>query len=90
MRDGAYLLPQSDRSREVLEEQAGEIRSSGGLAHVLCLDGGSPEQNAELIALFDRIAEYAEVSFLRFTRTRSIVCWWRKPASNPKCDAARK
>jgi hypothetical protein len=61
LRDGAYLLPQSDRSREILEEQATEIRSAGGAAHLLAFDADSPEQTNEFTALFDRTAEYAEV-----------------------------
>jgi hypothetical protein len=60
LRDGAYLLPHSDQSRTVLQEQAAEIKAAGGLAHLLSFDAESPEQNAELVALFDRTDEYAE------------------------------
>jgi hypothetical protein len=60
LRDGAYLLPSSDGSRKILEEQAAEIKAAGGLAHVLSFDAESPEQNAELVALFDRTGEYSE------------------------------
>ena len=60
LRDGAYLLPNGERSREVLEEQGSEIKAAGGLVQVLSFDAESPEQNAELIALFDRTEDYAE------------------------------
>jgi hypothetical protein len=60
LRDGAYLLPQSEPAREVFEEQAAEIKAAGGLAHLLSFEAESPEQNVELIALFDRTADYAE------------------------------
>jgi hypothetical protein len=60
LRDGAYLLPNSDPSRRVLQEQAAEIKAAGGLAHLLSFDAESQEQNAELIALFDRSGEYAD------------------------------
>lgn len=60
LRDGAYVLPTSKASRKVLEEQAAEIKSAGGLAHVLSFDAESPEQHAELVTLFDRTDEYAE------------------------------
>jgi hypothetical protein len=60
LRDGAYLLPNGERSRQVLEEQAGEIRAAGGLVQVLSFDAESAEQSAELVALFDRTDEYAE------------------------------
>src|SRR5215831_17560353 len=60
LRDGAYLLPNGERSREVLEEQGAEIRAAGGLVQLLSFDAESPEQNAELVALFDRTEDYAE------------------------------
>jgi len=60
LRDGAYLLPNSNGSREVLERQAAEIRTAGGLAHLLSFDADSSGQSSELTALFDRTTEYAE------------------------------
>jgi len=60
LRDGAYLLPNRKRSRQVLEEQGAEIKAAGGLVQVLSFDAESPEQDAELVALFDRTEDYAE------------------------------
>ena len=60
LRDGAYLLPNGERSRQVLGEQGAEIKAAGGLVQVLSFDAESPEQNAELVALFDRTEDYAE------------------------------
>jgi hypothetical protein len=60
LRDGVYVLPSGERSREVLEEQGAEIKAAGGLGQLLSLDAESPEQNAELVALFDRTADYSE------------------------------
>jgi hypothetical protein len=60
LRDGAYVLPNGERSREVLEEQGAEIKAAGGLVQVLSFDAESPVQNAELVALFDRTEDYAE------------------------------
>jgi hypothetical protein len=60
MRDGAYVLPDSDRSRKVFEEQAAEIRESGGLGHIVSFRADSSAQQESLIALFDRTSEYAE------------------------------
>lgn len=60
LRDGAYLLPNGERSRQVLEEQGAEIKAAGGLVQVLSFDAESPEQNTELVALFDRTDEYVE------------------------------
>jgi len=60
LRDGAYLLPNEERLRQVLEEQAAEIKAAGGLVQVLSFDAESPEQSSELVALFDRTEDYAE------------------------------
>src|SRR5215472_4308035 len=60
LRDGAYLLPNQERSRQVLEEQGAEIKAAGGLVQVLSFAAETPEQNAELMALFDRTEDYAE------------------------------
>lgn len=60
LRDGAYLLPNGESARRALEEQGGEIKAAGGQAQVLSFNAESDEQNAELVALFDRTDEYAE------------------------------
>jgi hypothetical protein len=60
LRDGAYLLPEVGSSRRVLEEQATEIKAAGGSAHLLSFEAESSAQQTELVALFDRTAEYAE------------------------------
>jgi hypothetical protein len=60
LRDGAYLLPNGERPRQVLEEQGAEIKAAGGLVQVLSFDAESSEQNAEFVALFDRTKDYAE------------------------------
>jgi hypothetical protein len=59
LRDGAYLLPQGERHRQVLEEQGVKIKAAGGVAQVLAFNAESDEQSAELTALFDRTEEYA-------------------------------
>ena len=59
LRDGAYLLPAGERSRQVLEEQGAEIKAAGGLVQLLSFDAESPEQHAEFVALFDRTDDYA-------------------------------
>jgi hypothetical protein len=61
MRDGAYVLPNSDRSRDVFEAQTVEIKEAGGLGHIVSFEATTPAQNESLVALFDRTAEYVEV-----------------------------
>ena len=60
LRDGAYLLPNSARARQVFEEHGCEIKTAGGLVHILAFDADSAEQTAAFVALFDRTAEYAQ------------------------------
>src|SRR5215469_9101744 len=60
LRDGAYLLPNGERSRQVLAEQGAEIKAAGGLVQLLSFDAESTDQNVELVALFDRTEEYSE------------------------------
>lgn len=61
LRDGVYVLPSRAEHRSTLEEQALEIRSAGGAAHILSFEADSEEQNAAILALFDRTAEYEKV-----------------------------
>jgi hypothetical protein len=60
LRDGVYVLPHSSDSRRVFDDQSLEIVTGGGTAHVLPFDGESPQQDAAMIALFDRTADYQE------------------------------
>lgn len=53
LRDGVYLLPQRDATRETLARIADEVREQGGSAHLL-----SSEGDGDFILLFDRSAEY--------------------------------
>src|ERR1700730_7192832 len=66
LRDGVYVLPQSDEARKIFEEQAVEIKAGGGLAHILTFEADSPDQTTALIALFDRTVEY-KAALTRFT-----------------------
>lgn len=61
LRDGVYMLPKSDAATSVFNEQAGEIQSGGGSAHILTFDSASPAQQDEFVGLFDRNAEYTDV-----------------------------
>jgi hypothetical protein len=61
MRDGAYVLPNSDRSRELFEQQSAEMQEAGGFGQIVAFEASSPAQNESLVVLFDRTAEYVEV-----------------------------
>jgi len=61
LRDGVYVLPGTVAARAVFEEQAREIQGGGGSAHLLTFDSASPAQHDELVAMFDRGAEYTDL-----------------------------
>lgn len=58
LRDGAYLLPESQAA--AFEALAQEVREHGGSASVWSLAARSAVQQQELLALFDRSEAYAE------------------------------
>ena len=86
LRDGAYLLPNGERSRQVLEEQGAEMKAAGGLVQVLSFDAESPEQNAELVALFDRTEEYAQ-AIERLDALKAELAKLREPEARQRLAA---
>jgi hypothetical protein len=62
LRDGVYVLPQRVVSRKLFEEQALEIRTGAGTAHILTFESDSTEQHNTLLELFDRTADYQELN----------------------------
>lgn len=62
LRDGVYVLPQTAASRRIFEEQAGEIRTVAGGAHILTFESASTEQHKAFVELFDRTADYQELN----------------------------
>lgn len=61
LRDGAYLLPNTEHARELFEEQAGDIKQAGGAAHVVSFEEESEAQAEEFTKLFDRTYDYGEL-----------------------------
>jgi hypothetical protein len=62
LRDGVYVLPQTAASRQVFEEQAREIRTVAGGAHILTFESDSTEQHKAFVELFDRTRDYQELN----------------------------
>jgi hypothetical protein len=58
VREGVYLLPETDDNRRSLDTLADYIVRSHGLAHVLCVGAASPAQQNTFQKLFDRSARY--------------------------------
>jgi len=61
MRDGAYVLPSSDRARNLFAAQLREVQEAGGQGHVVSFESNSAAQDDSLMALFDRTKDYAEL-----------------------------
>jgi hypothetical protein len=61
LRDGVYVMPHAAATRRVLEDQAEEIKSGGGLTQILAVEAESPEQEKSLRGLFDRTADYEQI-----------------------------
>jgi len=62
LRDGVYVLPQTAASRKLFEEQAREIQTVAGGAHILPFESDSAEQHTAFVELFDRTADYQELN----------------------------
>ena len=61
LRDGVYVLPTSDSARQLFDEQRLEIKAAGGMAYVMTFQSESPDQQAELVKLFDRSSDYQSI-----------------------------
>ena len=58
LRDGVYLLPEQECSKESLSEIAEDIDKNGGTTHLL----QTTTKNETFVTLFDRSTEFAELS----------------------------
>ena len=61
LRDGVYLLPDSQSAHAAFTQQAREVQRSGGTAQVLRIDAPEAEQDLQFRALFDRAGDYARI-----------------------------
>ena len=62
LRDGVYVLPYSIASQKIFEEQALEIRTGAGTAHIVSFQSDSIDQQNTLLGLFDRTSDYKELN----------------------------
>jgi hypothetical protein len=61
LRDGVYVLPESAEHASALLEIAKDVRSVQGTADLFLLDGRDDLQHKQLVALFDRTEDYANL-----------------------------
>jgi hypothetical protein len=78
LRDGVYVLPQSDGAKAVFAAGASEIQAGGGSTHLFALPNASSDQHKTLAALLDRTGEYAE-SIQRLDTLKGKLTRLREP-----------
>ena len=61
LRDGVYVLPESAEHASALLEITKDVRSVQGTADLFLLDGRDDLQHNQLVALFDRTKDYANL-----------------------------
>jgi len=61
LRDGVYLLPESSAHAAALAQVAADVRAVQGTADIYRLGGRDEAQQDDIVALFDRTAEYANL-----------------------------
>jgi len=61
LRDGVFLLPESAEHAAALAQIAADVNASQGTADIYRLGGRDEAQQTEIVALFDRAAEYARL-----------------------------
>jgi len=62
LRDGVYLLPQSDTAHAALTREAREVAAAGGNANLVTINAVDEQQELSWRALFDRTADYAQLT----------------------------
>jgi hypothetical protein len=60
LRDGVYVLPQSEPNRQVFAEMSESIIEAGGTAHVIVTTSQDRTQDDYLLSLFDRTEDYVQ------------------------------
>jgi DNA-binding transcriptional regulator PaaX len=60
LRDGVYVLPESDAARALFKAQIDEAKQARGSAHMVSFTSADPKQEADLRDAFDRTHAYAQ------------------------------
>jgi len=62
LRDGVYLLPDSDSVNQVMAVLAQDVIDADGQAYVLQIAAATDDQARQFMAMFDRSSEFAEIA----------------------------
>ncbi len=60
LRDGVYVLPESEETRQVLQTQVDNVEAAGGTAYLLTHSSDDAHLDSRFRSLFDRSVEYDE------------------------------
>jgi hypothetical protein len=82
LRDGVYLLPNLDNSKQFFADLAKEIVDGNGSTHMFAFNSDGPLQEAALRQLFDRTQNYTRLS-------AAIDAFKRKTKKMKESDARR-
>ena len=83
LRDGVYVMPNSNSARSVFDNHSAEIKAAGGFAQILAFNAENGTQSATLMALFDRATDYSEA-------IRSLETFKRDLAKLKELDARQR
>lgn len=89
LRDGVYVLPESDEAHALFKAQLDEAGQAGGSAHVVPFTSADARQEAELRAAFDRTDAYSK-GLDDLVALRSEVRKLTEPAARKRLAAARR
>lgn len=89
LRDGVYVLPQSEAARTVFEEQARSVIGIGGSAQIVSFRSIGDGQQGALERLFDRGADYAEL-FEKFEAFKAALTQMEEVEARRQLSALRR
>jgi hypothetical protein len=92
LRDGVYLLPETEKARALFSEQSKAVVAAGGTAHIVSIAADGEAQQREFVGLFDRSASYAELlaalNRVKSVRSSSDEAGARRQVAAVRRDAA--
>jgi hypothetical protein len=89
LRDGVYVLPDSEEARKLFKAQVDEANQAGGSAHVVPFTSTDPKQEAELRTAFDRTPAYAQ-GLERLTVLRPALRQLAEAEARKRLTASRR
>src|SRR5260221_6231760 len=90
LRDGVYVLPDSDRARALFERHCAEIAKGGGTAYIVeCEKEPAGSRGGSFRVLFDRTVEYQRIA-ARLTVLRRALPRLAEPLARQRLAALQR